>query len=33
MYKKEELSVMGKEELADIARKLELSPETYTTNE
>lgn len=33
MYKKEELSVMGKEELADIARKLELSPETYNTNE
>ncbi len=33
MYKKEELSVMGKEELADIARKLELSPETYKTNE
>lgn len=33
MYKKEELSVMGKEELADIARKLELSPETYSTDE
>ena len=33
MYKKEELSVMGKDELADIARKLELSPETYNTNE
>ncbi len=33
MYKKEELSVMGKEELADIARKLELSPEAYKTNE
>lgn len=33
MYKKEELSVMGKDELADIAKKLELSPETYETNE
>ena len=33
MYKKEELSAMGKEELADIAKKLELSPETYETNE
>ncbi len=33
MYKKEELSVMGKEELANIARELELTPENYKTDE
>ncbi len=33
MYKKEELSAMGKEELADIAKKLELSPEPFEPNE
>lgn len=33
MYNKDELSVKSKDELDDIAKKLELAPESYATNE